>query len=497
MKMNCPFKCGDVCLWASKVAANKPIRPTERDCSRCLKAQEASRKRKGFQSRRTWIVEQMAAKAISKSLNCDWKPIFEHLQTESPNWKRRDITKLIEHKDHPLFKLLFFVSLYECSLKDPETDWVGNSLVNYLKKYSDGSIFPESFCPSLKDLSSKKSFFKSISEWVDKNDMSLLDILHKFQYPTRVDTGDELVFKDGFKVLTNLELAAASSELTDIVKDKGYTGIVGIPRSGLVTASIIATNLNLPLYSVTNNSDSENADERILQAEIVKLCFSSKNGGLRMQNFNPSRQEKLLAVDDSAGSGRSAHKVKQAFNDIDVAVCFSTSKGSRAIDHYARILEDPHIFEWNFFAGPLIEITGFDIDGVMCPNVPYEICLDEEKYVEYLTNVRTLKYIPTCHKFKVHSIITGRLERYRSITEKWLDKNGVVYNDLIMVPNELEKQRDEDHFNFVGKRKAEYARRLQCTFFLESEIAEAKVIKRLAPTTMILTTNSGTKFGRI
>jgi hypothetical protein len=187
--MNCPFKCGDVCLWASKLAANKPIRPTDRDCSRCLKLQEESRKRKGFQSRRTWIVERLAAKELSKIFNSSVDDIFLHLRKEATAWKRIDMRNFIQSRDTPFFKFLTTVAFYECSLNDPATDWVGNDFVRYLKEYKES--FPEGFNPSIEDLSSKRSFFKSFDKFLKTHGKNLGDELKAAEYPVWVEPVDD------------------------------------------------------------------------------------------------------------------------------------------------------------------------------------------------------------------------------------------------------------------------------------------------------------------
>jgi hypothetical protein len=183
--MNCPFKCGDVCLWASKLAANKPIRPTERDCSRCLKLQKESRKRKGFQSRRTWIVETLAAKALSKSWDTPVEDVFGHLRKDATQWKRHHIRDFIKNKQSPYFRFLMTVAFYECGLNNSSTDWIGSDFVGYLKEYNES--FPEGFNPNIEDLSSKGSFFKSFDRFLKTYNKNLGDVLKEVEYPVWVE----------------------------------------------------------------------------------------------------------------------------------------------------------------------------------------------------------------------------------------------------------------------------------------------------------------------
>lgn len=186
--MPCPFKCGDVCLWASKLAENKPIRPTERDCSRCMKLQEESKKRKGFQSRRTSIVETLAAKSLSHSWGFPVEDVLGHLRNGAAQWKRYHIRDFIKNKQSPYFKFLMSVAFYECSLKDPTKDWSGDDFLTYLQKHSlDDHFFPKGFHPNYDDVDSKRSFFKSFDKFLKTEGKNLGDVLKEVEYPVWVE----------------------------------------------------------------------------------------------------------------------------------------------------------------------------------------------------------------------------------------------------------------------------------------------------------------------
>jgi uncharacterized HAD superfamily protein/adenine/guanine phosphoribosyltransferase-like PRPP-binding protein len=263
------------------------------------------------------------------------------------------------------------------------------------------------------------------------------------------------------------------------IKKNNYTGIVGVPRSGMFPASIIALHLSVPLYSICNN-------------EIILLNSESCYGGNRMNFYKEKNTTKLLVIDDSSCTGTAAKGIKERFN-LDIATCYATIKSKNIVDFYGELYETPHIFEWNFFDSHFIEESFFDIDGVMSPNVPIEICIDEERYIKWIKEVDPIfKNIPMLRNIK--HIITGRLEKYRNITEEWLDKHSIKYKTLTMFPSELESVRNSDHVNQVGMFKAKhFMKDKNATMFIESEIGEAKIIKDISKKNVI-TTKGGSGF---
>ena len=86
------------------------------------------------------------------------------------------------------------------------------------------------------------------------------------------------------------------------------------------------------------------------------------------------------------------------------------------------------IYEWNIFQHhpDLMNKCLYDIDGVLCVEPPDE--RNEEQYVQYIKNAIPL-FIP---RTKIGGIITYRLIKNLDITQKWLNDNGIKYNELTM-----------------------------------------------------------------
>lgn len=252
--------------------------------------------------------------------------------------------------------------------------------------------------------------------------------------------------------------------LPKILKDhKNIAGIIGIPRSGMTPASVIATKLSLPLCSLKDG-------------EIVILNSFSSHGGYRMKHYKHI-DGPLLFVDDTVNTGISAINVKKKFPECLFATVYSTKEAAKEVDYYGRLLDNPHILEWNIFNSQFAHYTLFDIDGIFCENIPIGVCKNDEDYARYIENVEPIHTrIPKL--FKAKALVTGRLERYRNITEAWLEKYNFNYEDLIMFPTELEERRNSNHAIEVGSYKGRMMNRLGASFFVESEMSEAQVIKQ-------------------
>ena len=255
--------------------------------------------------------------------------------------------------------------------------------------------------------------------------------------------------------------------LPDVQK---YDGIVGIPRSGMIPASLLSTLLSKPLFSVIND-------------EIHMLNCSSVFGGSRMRKFEGDVKN-LVFVDDTVYSGETFEKLEKVFGDIKTAVVYAPRFSCEKVDYFADILNPPHILEWNFFNSGYVEAAIFDIDGILSKNVPIPVCENEALYIDWLKNVEPY-YHRVPRLFKINKLVTGRLERYRDITEEWLQKNGIQYGELVMFPTELEAERNKNHYKVVGKYKAEIYNNCDCRYFVESELSESKVIKEYTDKSVI------------
>ena len=251
-------------------------------------------------------------------------------------------------------------------------------------------------------------------------------------------------------------------------------GISGVPRSGVFPASLLAMWLNIPLYVFDN------------AGKFSPLSAMSDFGGVRMQHHK-ERDGIILVLDDTVYGGVSMKNMKDLVGGNDNILYGSVyvhPNSQCVVDVFADVLKPPHFLEWNFFNSAYIESSLLDFDGILSPNVPYEKCQNEEDYIDYISNVEPFYHrLPRTYKCK--GIVTARLEKYRDITEAWLDKHGIEYGSLTMFPTDRREQRDANHVVEAAKFKTEAIRKLNPAYFVESEISEANIIRKSIARTII------------
>lgn len=248
--------------------------------------------------------------------------------------------------------------------------------------------------------------------------------------------------------------------------------VVGIPRSGMLPANLLALYLNLPYTDIHS---------------FIK-GYSYKSGA-RKQFFNDNEYKKILVVDDSIASGSALKESKKDLAhleskfDIKYCVIYYTPENGHLADYALEAVPTPRYFQWNIFNHTTLEKACFDIDGVLCADPSDEQNDDGVLYQSFLLNAAPL-YIPGS---KIGTIVTSRLEKYRAETETWLNKNGVSYNKLVMLdlPDMKARQKANNH---AGHKAKEY-QYSNYNLFVESDLAQAIEINRITKKTVFCTQN--------
>lgn len=238
--------------------------------------------------------------------------------------------------------------------------------------------------------------------------------------------------------------------------------VVGIPRSGLMVANMIALYLNKRLSDIDSFIDGR-----------VFCC-----GNNRAHMVTQSKIKKVLVVDDSVHGGNAISQAKEKLSvisskyDLFFYAPIVTSHGTQYVDAYASIIDDNRIFEWNLFHHPQINYSCLDMDGVLCKDP--EIDDDGEKYRHFIKTANPI-FLPTT---TIDTIITCRLEKYRTITEEWLQNNGIQYNHLIML--DLPDKKSRLSWGKHGEYKANYYFKSSDTLFIESSLCQAEIIANIS-----------------
>ena len=238
--------------------------------------------------------------------------------------------------------------------------------------------------------------------------------------------------------------------------------IVGVPRSGMLPANLIALYLNKPYTDIHS----------FVNGHIYKA-------GARGQFFDSKEFRKVLIVDDSVSSGKAINEVKEILRHMtgmfsfSICAIFMLPGKEELVDYYFETVPLPRYFQWNILNHTSLEKACFDIDGVLCVDPTQEQNDDGENYMNFLLNASPL-YIPGA---KIGTIVTSRLEKYRKETETWLQQNKVKYNKLIMLdlPDIAARQKANNHAEY----KAGIYKAGNYNLFFESDLSQARDINRI------------------
>lgn len=238
--------------------------------------------------------------------------------------------------------------------------------------------------------------------------------------------------------------------------------IVGVPRSGMLPANLLALYLNKPYTDI----------DSFVEGRIYGC-------GERGNFINDNKSKKVIVMDDSYCSGNAYRKARKKIESavqmegcsITYGVVFTTSAGKDVVDYWCEEINDFRVFQWNLFHHKgIIGKSCFDIDGVLCPNPPVDD--DGPLYLEYVKNAPSL-YIPS---LEIDTLVSCRLEKYREETEKWLAAHNVHYKKLVML--NLRSKEERLRWGKHGEFKADIYKKSSNVLFVESSLAEALVIKQ-------------------
>lgn len=244
--------------------------------------------------------------------------------------------------------------------------------------------------------------------------------------------------------------------------------VVGIPRSGMLAASLIALHANLKCTGLdaflSNTPLLTGSTRRARQACIT----------------NPRDAAHILLVDDSAASGASMREALESIRSLGYTGRITTcavfiGPDCPGIDVYMEVVPLPRLFEWNLMHRDYLANCCVDLDGVMCVDPTAEENDDGPNYLRFLDNAAPL-LVPT---YRVGRIVTSRLEKYRTQTERWLARHNVEYGalDMLDLPDAQARRKARAHAPFKARI---YAQHDDMGLFIESERGQAAEIARLA-----------------
>jgi hypothetical protein len=293
---------------------------------------------------------------------------------------------------------------------------------------------------------------------------------------------------DRFHYISYAQLVKDSMELARRLPP--LRAVAGIPRSGMIPASLISLDRNVPLISI----------ESLLSPEPLAIPLPRRAFGNRTQ------EGIILVVDDTSASGRQADQIRKlARHPIQLAAIYVEDRAKICVDYFHSKLPDfAQFYEWTMFHDANNAHLLVDLDGVLCDDWTggSETCVrtgadprlqqanphsmssgrgaisvfteDSAAYLNFLENVAPRR-IPS---HPLNGIVTNRLERHRPQTEAWLKAHRIQYGMLTMSPYATFEERDRA--NDAAKRKAKvYAANPSLRLFVESDDHQALEIAKL------------------
>ncbi len=191
--------------------------------------------------------------------------------------------------------------------------------------------------------------------------------------------------------------------------------IVGIPRSGLLVANIIALHFNLPL------TDVENLREGFLIGGGTR-CSTRFISILKQ---NRAKKLRIFVVDDTVDKGRQLDKAKkliasvQHLYEVYYGALYVTPGQERLVDFYYESIPKPRAFEWNVLHCSNLSRFCVDIECLW----KLDTHLDETDFSRIkptMIPTREIGHLIVCHP-----------ERHRTSITNWLKNNKIYYRNLV------------------------------------------------------------------
>lgn len=251
---------------------------------------------------------------------------------------------------------------------------------------------------------------------------------------------------------------AIASNLYRIDRNQ-FDCVVGVPRSGMIPASIIATSLQMPLADVVGYGKG------IVHGPSGRPALPGK---------------RVLLVDDTVNKGRAmARAVALLPKGTKVTrLCvygpYQVDDPSKIVDISFEECRGPRCFTWNMTKHIRLARWGFDFDGVLCRDPEKVENDDGPRYLHFMQTAQPI-FLP---KRPVGHIVTCRLEKYRSQCEDWLRRHRVEFGQLHMMPFATKAERMAHGGR--GAWKAGIIKQTETEMFVESCPKQAGIIAREA-----------------
>lgn len=215
-----------------------------------------------------------------------------------------------------------------------------------------------------------------------------------------------------------------------------YKYVIGVAKSGIYPAYLIAKYLGLILYI----ADTDNPSAIL-----------------------PKVGEDAIIIDDSIYTGH-RYEILQAHYgpNFNFACLYVRSDNKHIPLEYVEIIDKRRIFFYNLFKHKVLKHTYMDLDGLICADPAHKD--DTVDYVNSLSKLK-LKHKP---QLKIKAILTNRLEEHRAATAQWLAKHNILYDILYMAPNRASRVNNNFKRDILNRDKP--------LLYVDSHVSHAKTL---------------------
>jgi orotate phosphoribosyltransferase len=223
-----------------------------------------------------------------------------------------------------------------------------------------------------------------------------------------------------------------------------FDAVVGVPRSGLLPATIMATALHVPEAVVLGE------DELVLlgTGKRVKRDVSSVSS--------------ILVVEDVSRFARFVKKY-QALTEkykVTFACVYGREDTAERGCVVGRVIGGKCAFSWNLLNVMQVGEYCVDIDGVLCVNPPAGN--PDAARLEHIKTAKPLFPV----SYRIHSVVSNRRRQWEEETRTWLAENNIRYKHLHTFTAQHAKRGNL--FEARAWQKATYFMKSNCLAFIES-----------------------------
>ncbi len=242
--------------------------------------------------------------------------------------------------------------------------------------------------------------------------------------------------------------------------------VVGVPRSGLLVANLLALHIGTPMTDV--------------DGLVTRRLLNHGHRSVRHVDLTAPDPVRILIVDDVVDTGATLARVRAAVaaagldHPIRYAAVYARPGMEGAVDLHHEALAQPRALQWNVMQAPGLARCCVDIDGVLCPDPTDAENDDGQRYLSFLREAGPRVLAP----IEVGWLVTNRLERYRPETEAWLARHGIRHGGLFMrdLPDAAARRGQGNY----GRHKADAYVRTGADLFIESDAWQAVEIADLS-----------------